>query len=268
MTPKLVLPILFSVFCSSLFGQALKANAVLNQTQVDAMATQKSGLKYTIHEQGTGLKPKVGDFVLVHYTGRLEDGKIFDSSLDRKEPLLFKVGSGMVIKGWDEGIALLNQGGKATLYIPANLAYGEREIPKLVPANSNLIFEVELVQVLHYDTLSTQPIVMPSGLKIYKYNSTQGPTPKAGQKVVAHYKGYFNTGKQFDSSFDRVKPFEFNVGKGQVIKGWDEAFSLLKVGEYATLEVPSNLGYGVNGHPGVIPGNATLYFDVFLQNIK
>ena len=265
---QILLLLLCSTFTIHSFSQDLKANEVLSQKQVKQMKVSSTGLLYTIHEQGEGLMPVQGDYVFVHYTGKLENGKTFDSSIDRGEPLMFKMGAGMVIKGWDEGIAMLNEGGKATLYIRSKLAYGDREIPKLVPANSNLIFEVELVKVLHYDTKSVEPITMPSGLKMYKYNATEGALAKNGQKVVAHYKGYLMDGKKFDSSFDRNKLFEFNVGKGQVIKGWDEAFSLLRVGEYATIEVPANLGYGAAGRPGVIPENATLFFDVYLVNIK
>jgi peptidylprolyl isomerase len=83
----------------------------------------------------------------VHYTGRLLDGTKFDSSLDRNEPIEFKLGQGMVIKGWDEGIALLKVGGKALLIIPSNLAYGSRGAGGVIPPFSPLTFEVELVSV-------------------------------------------------------------------------------------------------------------------------
>jgi peptidylprolyl isomerase len=83
----------------------------------------------------------------VHYTGRLLDGTKFDSSLDRNDPIEFKLGQGMVIKGWDEGIALLKVGGKALLIIPSNLAYGSRGAGGVIPPFSPLTFEVELVSV-------------------------------------------------------------------------------------------------------------------------
>ncbi len=106
-----------------------------------------SGLHYIIVEEGKGEKAVNGKTVAVHYRGTLLDGKQFDSSYDRNAPIDFKLGVGMVIKGWDEGISLLNVGSKAKLLIPSELAYGSTEIKNLIPANSVLIFDVELVSM-------------------------------------------------------------------------------------------------------------------------
>jgi FKBP-type peptidyl-prolyl cis-trans isomerase len=107
----------------------------------------KSGLKYFDLKPGTGAEAKAGNKVKVHYTGWLTDGKKFDSSVDRGEPFEFKLGSGMVIKGWDEGVAGMKIGGKRQLQIPANLAYGARGAGGVIPPNANLIFDVELLGV-------------------------------------------------------------------------------------------------------------------------
>ena len=106
-----------------------------------------------------------------------------------------------------------------------------------------------------------------SGLK-YKINKpTDGPNAKNGNKVRVHYSGKLTNGSEFDSSFKRNKPFEFIVGEGRVIKGWDEALKILKLGENATFVIPSNLGYGARGAGGVIPPNATLVFEIELLEI-
>jgi FKBP-type peptidyl-prolyl cis-trans isomerase FkpA len=96
---------------------------------------------------GTGKEATAGDFVIVHYTGRLANGKKFDSSVDRGEPFTFQLGMGKVIKGWDQGVAGMKEGGKRKLIIPPELGYGAKGFPPDIPPNAQLIFEVELLKV-------------------------------------------------------------------------------------------------------------------------
>ena len=98
--------------------------------------------------KGTGKSPNVGDTISVHYTGWLTNGKKFDSSHDRKQPLEFKIGVGQVIKGWDQGVITMKVGGKRKLTIPPDLAYGNRNVGDgLIPPKSTLIFDVELLKI-------------------------------------------------------------------------------------------------------------------------
>jgi len=106
-----------------------------------------SGLEYIEVEVGTGAQAEAGKTVAVHYTGKLQNGKVFDSSISRGEPIEFPLGKGRVIKGWDEGIALMKVGGKAQLIIPPDLGYGDRGAGGVIPPNAILVFDVELVSV-------------------------------------------------------------------------------------------------------------------------
>lgn len=108
----------------------------------------------------------------------------------------------------------------------------------------------------------------PSGLKYIEIKEGEGATPTTGQTVSVHYTGTLEDGKKFDSSRDRGQPFNFKIGVGQVIKGWDEGVGTMKVGGRRTLIIPSELGYGSRGAGGVIPPNATLIFDVELLGVK
>lgn len=113
--------------------------------------TTPSGLQYTDTVVGTGDQPKAGQTCVMHYTGWLyengQKGKKFDSSLDRGQPFPFKLGAGMVIRGWDEGVATMKIGGKRTLIIPPNLGYGARGAGGVIPPNATLMFDVELLGV-------------------------------------------------------------------------------------------------------------------------
>lgn len=108
--------------------------------------TTESGLQYVELEEGQGDSPGLGDTVVVHYTGWLEDGTKFDSSLDRGEPFEFQIGMGEVIRGWDEGVATMKVGGKRKLIVPPDLAYGA-EGYGAIPPSATLTFEVELLDI-------------------------------------------------------------------------------------------------------------------------
>ncbi len=260
-----------------------------------------SGLYYILSKNGTGARPTLGQNIKANYSGKLLDGTMFDSNTDPKfghvEAFGFPVGQGRVIKGWDEGFQLLNKGAKATLLIPSSLAYGDREMPgsesnpKGIPANSVLVFDVELLDIeipkdenalikeyIQKNNIKQTPMKTASGLTYFITKSGTGDNAKAGQKVTANYSGKLTDGTAFDSNVDpkfgHVQPFSFNVGQGQVIKGWDEGFQLLNKGAKATFIIPSEMAYGERAMPGGetnpkgIPANSILIFDVELVEIN
>lgn len=139
-------------------GETIDAYLVSNNLEAEKT---ESGIRYVITEQGNGSKPEVGDQVKVNYTGKLLDGTVFDSSVEEAakaaglfnpsrpyEPYPIQLGISSVILGWHEGIALLSQGDKATLFIPSPLAYGEQSQGEIIKANSILVFDIEMVEVV------------------------------------------------------------------------------------------------------------------------
>lgn len=244
--------------------------------QAQKIVKTDSGLEVHIHEKGKGKTVPSGATVEVHYTGYLTDSTKFDSSLERDTPFKFVVGSGQVIKGWDEGLQLLKEGSEATLIIPAELGYGERGAGNgQIPPNATLIFNIQVVSV----ALPPKP---PKPFKVKKKDTTflesglgyilvcenkEGEPVDSGNVVSVHYSGYLEDGSMFDSSVARGEPFNFPIGYGKVIKGWDQGITQLRVGEKARLVIPSELGYGIIGYPPIIPANATLIFDVEVLEI-
>ena len=106
-----------------------------------------------------------------------------------------------------------------------------------------------------------------SGLQIVKLADGNGAAPKAGDRVTVHYTGWLTDGRKFDSSVDRGQPFVFTIGRGQVIRGWDEGVATMRVGDKVRLTIPPEMGYGARGAGGVIPPNATLIFEVELLDV-
>lgn len=111
-------------------------------------------------------------------------------------------------------------------------------------------------------------VTTPSGLKYQELVVGKGPMPKASSHVMVHYTGWLTNGQKFDSSVDRNQPFTFTLGRGEVIKGWDEGVASMHVGSKRKLTIPPGLAYGARGYPGAIPPNATLVFEVELLGFQ
>lgn len=256
------------------------------------------GIFYSVTEPGEGRKPIAGDYVKVHYTGKFLDGKVFDTSKQRNEPFVLKLGEGRVIKGWDQGLQLFKEGSKGTLYLAPEFAYGAQGAGEVIPPNASLMFDIELLEIMdeaaykaHQEAqMEAEKKMMQDYVegrmkeempKIAAYAETQGldlqhqesglhyvietegtgAQAEAGKMVSVHYTGRLLNGGKFDSSHDRNQPISFQLGVGKVIAGWDEGITLFKEGGKGTLIIPSYLGYGPQDM-GAIPSNSTLVFDI------
>ena len=246
-----------------------------------------SGMYYSIKKEGTGSAAQPGNVMSMFYTGKLLNGTVFDTNQDstfhHQDALKVELGKGRVIKGWDEGLAYLKKGSVATLYIPSLLAYGARDRGP-IPANSVLVFDVTVSDIQtqaeiddklmqeYFTTNKIKATKTASGLYYTVKKKGKGVNAKEGQTVTVNYTGKTLDGKPFDSnvdtSFHHTEPFKFELGKGHVIRGWDEGIALFNKGTSGTLYIPSQMGYGSQGQGRKIPPNAILVFDVELTDMK
>ena len=219
----------------------------------------KLGLVIVDTKPGTGKAAELGDTCYMLYTGRLKDkGTVFDSTSKRNnEPFTFPLGAGQVIKGWDLGIKGMKEGGKRTLTIPAALAYGAEAKGDDIPANSDLVFDIELLAVLKPEDANVveRTIVVPG----------TGPAAKKGDVVSIKYKGTLLNGTMFDDNGG--KPVQFTIGDGTVIGGFDVAVVGMKKGAVANVTVPPSLGIQATGPGGKVPPNSIVKFEITLVSI-
>ena len=230
----------------------------------------ESGLRYWDVKVGDGESPSDPKArVTVHYSGWLTDGTLFDSSVKGGKPSEFRLDG--VIKGWTEGLMSMKVGGIRQLLIPPELAYGKRAKSN-IPADSTLIFDVELIGVKNPPAAPKQtpvdkitPVTTESGLKYWDIKVGDGDSPQATSTVTVHYSGWLTDGKLFDSSVQRGSPATFRLNA--VIKGWTEGVGSMKVGGKRRLEIPYQLAYGESGSR-TIPPKATLIFEIELISFR
>jgi FKBP-type peptidyl-prolyl cis-trans isomerase len=238
----------------------------------DALKTA-TGLKHKVIRKGTGaLRPGPKDTVKVHYTGWTTDGKMFDSSVARGEPIEFPLDG--VIPGWTEGVQLMVDGEKRRFWIPGNLAYGDKPARPGTPAGT-LVFDIELLSFTPAPTVKAPSDVAAapadatrtaSGLKYKVIQKGSGEAHPAATSVVrVHYSGWTTNGELFDSSVLRGQPATFPLNR--VIPGWTEGLQLMVKGEKTRFWIPAALAYGVKpARPGAPAG--LLVFDVELLGIQ
>ncbi|MDO9255163.1 MAG: FKBP-type peptidyl-prolyl cis-trans isomerase [Bacteroidales bacterium] len=272
------------------------------------VAPTASGIYIIVQNPGAGRMIVNGDFVKINLTvSSIEGTKIF-STLDQNKPITFEYGKPFDTKGFDEAIGLMKLGSKATVVVPSSMGFGEKGRKDsggqdIISPYSPVVYDIEILEIktkseneeaikqeeaIKNETANLALFNEPSLIKQYieANNITATPTssglyyiervkgigPKAstGKKVKVHYTGKLLNGKIFDSSLDRKPstPFEFTLGQGQVIPGWDEGISMMSAGGKATLILPSKLAYGERGAGNDIPAYTPLIFDVELINVN
>lgn len=281
-------------------AEVLEIAKFVNDNNWSSLVPLASGLYFNKIQSGKGRPVKEGMYVTFDFEIRLLNGGLIYSSIEANFPGSFKYGERFDTQGLMEALGLMKVGDEAELLIPSALAFGEGGRPGMIDPHTPLHYfvrltavkteaehQVELAQKAKEEEARLQAMKMQEPAIIAKYIADNaigvqptasglyfistlegtGAQPIAGDKVKVHYSGTLLNGTKFDSSYDRNQPFEFTIGQGQVIKGWDEGIALLKVGGKATLILPSELAYGERQAGEIILPFSPLKFEVELIEI-
>jgi FKBP-type peptidyl-prolyl cis-trans isomerase FkpA len=280
-------------FCGNNLIAQKKAKA-----PVAEFKTTPSGLKYKFYKDVPGQNAKLDDVIITHMILKTSKDSILRSTFQEGNPIQALVSKPTFKGSLEEAFTMLSPGDSALFLVNADSLFEKTfhtPLPPIIAKGSYLKFILKVEKVYDEEQLKREQMEM--GRKQFKADSVlitdyikakglnarrtasglyyvqtekdiDGVSPKNGQTVQVHYTGKLLNGNVFDSSVQRGTPFEFALGMGQVIKGWDEGIALMKTGEKGTLLIPSSLGYGPSGAGASIPPNSVLIFDVQLIGVK
>jgi FKBP-type peptidyl-prolyl cis-trans isomerase FkpA len=270
---------------------------VVQKTPVPEFKTTATGLKYKFYKDSAGTNAKLDDIIITHMILKTAKDSLLRSTYTEGQPMQALVNKPTFMGSLEEAFAMLSVGDSAVFFINADSLFEKtihQPLPPMIEKGSYLKFILKVQKVSNKEEMIREQKAMearqaktdsllitdyikanglaaqrtPSGLYYVQTQKGNGASPKNGQNVQVHYTGKTLNGNVFDSSVQRGTPFEFMLGVGQVIKGWDEGIALMKTGEKGTLLIPSGLGYGPSGAGANIPPNSVLIFDVELIGIK
>ncbi len=310
-TISLILTIIFSTnarpikHLSAPTGDSLTLDKFIISQNIKAEKTPE-GVFFSVHTEGVGKEPQKGDFVKIRYVGKLLSGKIFDQS-PKNEPFAFKIGEKQAIEGWEIAIPKLHVGSKVTLYVPAKFAYGDMGIGDVIPPNSPLMYEIELIDILSPDQFQTHMRSVEdaekrafmeriaaqlltdqraiadyalhhklktkrteNGISYVVTKSGKGEHAKSGSQITLNYDGFFLNDSIFETTKGR-EPLSFKIDEGNTLSGLEEGLQEFSEGGEGWIFVPSKFGYGSMPYDNgkiAIAGNSVLIFKVKILEIK
>ncbi len=238
---------------------------------LEGAETTESGLQFLEVVAGDGDAPQQGDLVTMDFTGTLPDGTMFGDTYSTGQPITVVFGSGQLLPGWEEGLAMMQVGGEAKMVLPPELAFGEQGYGS-IPPNSEVVIDVALLAVepppepTEVDQADLE--TTDSGLQYYDIVEGDGPTPELGGRVSTDFTIWVmeEDGARFVVSSADQGPIPFVVGAGDtVFPGWDEAVTTMQLGGRRYLIVPPELGLPQGG--GDIPPNSTLIMEIELVDV-
>jgi FKBP-type peptidyl-prolyl cis-trans isomerase len=223
----------------------------------------ENGIKLTYHRKGSGEIPVSGDVVQFDFEKKVSGGKVFDASRKTGKPVAVMLGLEIIPDYWQKVIETLHVGDSVTISVPSELAYGQKGLPGLVPPNSDIEIEMNLLRTV-------KPVKLEQGGSVFRFFENTDSRVKAdtGNTVVISYFAFYSNGKMFDASAKNSAPFTFRLGQANMMKGVQDAFSILGKGDWAYIYIPSERGYGKKGLMNMVPPNQDLVYMVEVVDIQ
>ena len=236
------------------------------------MTTTPSGLQYEIVEAGNNRHPQPGWRVWVEYTGTLDNGQVFASTEDVGNIDLW-LGQGQLIKGWEEALPMIGEGGQINLIVPPSQGYGDMDIPD-IPKNSTLHFELKLVQadsfppIKPFDVKGVKKQKKPNGITYYCIEPGHGKPAKKGDNVYVNYTGWLPDGTIYTTTRNAGELRRFTVGMGEAFEGMDSALTMMPEGAKCRFIIPYRLAFGDKGYGNRIPPKNDVTLDIEMVRIS
>jgi FKBP-type peptidyl-prolyl cis-trans isomerase len=223
-----------------------------------------NGIRIKWFERGDGAQLKKNDLVAIDYRNQLEDGTVYDGNhLVKKAYIPFFLGWKQQTSGWDFALQKLRVGDEVEIFIPSEMARGEKGIPGRVPPNSNNILLLKVVKVL-------EPDFKEDDIRIWIVDKTKEGRTKIGyeSEVSIHYWVSSESKPRYDNSYKRKLPFELKMGDGNIVPGLYKALLKGKKGDKMMVHIPAVEAYGVNGLPGLVPKNEDIFYDLIVLDVN
>ncbi len=243
----------------------LKSDSLKNDQGLPMVWNRDDGLRIEWQKRNKGELITKNDLVLVNYEARVASGEVYDHNREAGRPLPLKLGVGQLLEGWEQALLEMNIGDKGRIMIPSKLAYGENGYLGKVPQNADIIVKIEIVSKI-------KPIYLEEGVVVYKYQlgDSSKATPLKNQLITFDY-FTFKKGKKpgmYDNSYSKGQPFTVKFKNDNVVEGLHQGLSVLREGDHAFVEIPSQLAYGKTGLVDLVPPNTDIAFDLRIESIK
>jgi peptidylprolyl isomerase len=236
----------------------------INGVPNEMVMMRADGLRIEWTKKNTDNQIQLNDAVMVNFNARVAGGEEYDSNDQLGEPIPLKTNIGMMVKGWEEGLLMMHIGDKGRIMIPNALGYGDDGYLDKVPPQADLIIDIEIVSRI-------EPIVLEEGVKVYKYKTVaDGKNPVKNQLITFDYFA-FTVGKEghlYDNSYKNGEPFSFKFENAGVVEGLHQGMSVIKAGENAFIEIPTELAYGKQGLIDLVPSKTNIVYDVRVISVE